>query len=370
MNGPETRDTDLERIEAALADGRASADDPRERELQELALALRADSPEPRPEFARDLDRRVSDGFGKPRRAGLTLPAALRRGWMPALAGAAALVLVAVVALSSLGGGDGEGGKPIAASAPKTVTEVSPFAPFASRTPHPSAQSGAATADTGRRVERSAQITISTSRDKLQNAADGVGTVAESHGGFVLSSHVSTGDQGEPGGSFVLRVPAKELQATLADLSKLGHLRARSESGQDRTGPYRSVQDRLGKDLVERHTLRLRLRHAKGAKADSIRARIAQLNAEIDKLSGRMHGLQRRTLYSTVTVTLEQDRGGAGAGGGGTGAAWHDALHTLEALLNFFVRAMGVLLPLGLVAGLAGLGTRALRRRRREAALL
>jgi hypothetical protein len=367
MNGPETRDTDLERIEAALADGRASADDPRERELQELALALRADSPEPRPEFARDLDRRVSDGFGKPPRAGWTLPAALRRGWMPALAGAAALVLVAVVALSSLGGGDGQGGKPIAASAPKTVTEPSPRG-FG--TMDQIAPPEASTLATARRVERSAQITISTSRDKLQDAADSVGTVAQSHGGFVLSSHVSTGDEGEPGGSFVLRVPAKELEATLADLSKLGHLRARSESGQDMTAPYRSVQDRLGKDLVERHTLRLRLRHAKGAKADSIRARIAQLNAEIDNLSGRMHGLQRRTLYSTVTVTLEQDRGGAGAGGGGTGAAWHDALHTLEALLNFFVRAMGVLLPLGLVAGLAGLGTRALRRRRREAALL
>src|SRR5206468_2254295 len=102
------------------------------------------------------------------------------------------------------------------------------------------------------------------------------------------------------GGSFVLRVPAKELQATLADLSKLGHLRARSESAQDRTLPFRHVRDKLGSDLVERHTLRLRLRHSHGAKADSIRARIAQLNAEIDALSGRMRGLKQRTLYSTV----------------------------------------------------------------------
>jgi hypothetical protein len=82
-----------------------------------------------------------------------------------------------------------------------------------------------------------------------------------------------------------------------------------------------------------------------------------------------MHQLRSRTAYSTVSLTLEADKDGAGAGGGGTGAAWHDALHTLEAMLNFSVRALAVLLPLGLLAGLAGLGGRALRRRRREGAL-
>src|SRR4051812_40527498 len=96
MTGPET---DLERIEAALAQGRASATDPRERELQELALALRADSAEPRPAFAAELDRRVAAGFPKPRRR-FSLPSF----WMPALAAATVLIAVAVVAISSLGG--------------------------------------------------------------------------------------------------------------------------------------------------------------------------------------------------------------------------------------------------------------------------
>jgi uncharacterized protein DUF4349 len=367
MTGPETgRDTDLERIEVALAEGRATATDPRERELQELALALQAESAEPDPGFARELDKRVSEGFPGLRRARLPRPRILRRAWMPALAGAAAVILVAVVTVSLLGGGDRESSSISAALSARTdlSAKAAPEAPGAA-----SAISPFQTAAGGRRVERNARITISTPGAKLQRTADGVGTVAESHRGYVLSSQVSTGDQGSPGGSFTLRVPARELQATLADLSKLGHMRARSESAQDRTVPYRNVQDRLGNALIERTTLRIKLRHAHGAKADTIRARIAALDSTIAGLSGQMRDLRNRTLYSTVDVTLEQETG-TGAGGTGLGGAWHDALHTLQGLVAFLVRALGVLVPLGLLAGLAVLGTRALRRRRREAALM
>jgi hypothetical protein len=74
-----------------------------------------------------------------------------------------------------------------------------------------------------------------------------------------------------------------------------------------------------------------------------------------------------------VSVTLEQRKdGGAGAGGKGsdsTGDALRDALGTLVDVVNFLVRALGVLIPLGLLAALAAVAVRVLRRRRREAAL-
>jgi hypothetical protein len=356
MSGPDARrDADLERIEAALADGAVTAADPRERELQALALALRADSPEPRQEFSHDLGLRVAGGFGTPARAPRRR---LQRLWVPAFA--AALIVVAVVAISSLGGGEDR------VTVAHGTLETHGSSTLAAR-----ASAGAGTLqDASRHVERSAQLTISTPHDQLQKAADGVGTVAESHRGFVLSSQVTTGDQGSPGGSFVLRVPSGELQSTLADLSQLGRLRARSESGQDMTASYNSTQDKLGNALLERRTLKLRLRHARGAKKEALREQLARISAEVDGLSGQMRQLRSRTSYSTVSLTLEEDKDGAGAGGnGGTGAAWHDAVHTLETLLNFAVRALGVLLPIGLLAALGGFGGRALRRRRREATL-
>jgi hypothetical protein len=291
---------------------------------------------------------------------------------VPAFAAAATLIVVAVIALGSLGGDDGSA--PTTAATSKGGAEAVAGAPQGDLLAPSVDPSGVAppVQNTGsRHVERNAQLTIATPGDELQKAADRVGTVAESHRGFVLSSQVTTGDEGSPGGSFVLRVPANELQATLADLSKLGKLRARSETGQDMTASYNSVQDKLGNALLEKRTLKLRLRHARGAKKEAIRERLTEISAEVDSLSGQMRQLRSRTSYSTVSVTLEEDKDAGGAGGnhGGTGAAWHDALHTLETLLNFTVRALGVLLPIGLIATLGGLGGRALRRRRREAAL-
>jgi hypothetical protein len=366
MTGPDTRDTDLERIESALADGRATAADPRERELQELALALRADAPEPAPAFAATMDRRLAEGFGKPRRPRLSLPSF----FLPAFAGAAVLIVVAVVTISSIGGGDdGKPGSVASSGEPKQglarglngVTEPPGASTSQFASPGPSALTAG-----GRHVERSVELTISTAGDKLQAAADGVGTVAESHGGFVLRSHVNTSDQGSSGGDFTLRVPQRELQSTVADISKLGHLRARSESGQDMTAPYNSVQDRLGNALLERRTLTLKLRHAHGRRAEAIRIRLATLNAAIDSLDGRMRDLKQRTVFSTINVTLQQEKDQSG----GTGAAWDDAQRTLEGMLNFGVRAFAVLLPLMLLGGIAGLAGRTLRRRRREAPLL
>jgi hypothetical protein len=114
----------LDAIEATLA-GEPVA--PRFAELAELALLLAAERPEaPRPEFTRELDRRVQARFGADGAHGAGVPprgargargARLARGWRrwggwgltPALGAAATalVVVVAVVAVGSSGGGRG-----------------------------------------------------------------------------------------------------------------------------------------------------------------------------------------------------------------------------------------------------------------------
>jgi uncharacterized protein DUF4349 len=310
-------------------------------DVEQIEAVLRSDLPEPSPAFAAELDRRVREGFPKPPRR--------RPVWLrPAMAAAAVLVVVAVVALSVTGRS-----RDTTASLPaKPAPQMRDLAGQVS--------SSAVTVNGERKVQRDVQLTIAAPHDKLQQTADGVGTVAESHHGFVASSHVTTGDAGASGGSFELRVPQRELQSTIADLSKLGELRSRSENAQDLTAPYGRTQDRLGNALVERRTLKLR------PQTPAIRARIAQLSATIDRLSARLRNLRSRTSFATVSVTLEQSKKKSE---GGTGAAFDDARRILEGMLNFTVRALAVLLPLAVLAALAAFAARVLRRRLASRAL-
>jgi hypothetical protein len=72
-------------------------------------------------------------------------------------------------------------------------------------------------------------------------------------------------------------------------------------------------------------------------------------------------------------VTLRQDGDGGGSSGSGDGdglgGAVDDALASLEDSVEILVRALGVLIPLGLLAAALALAARAFRHRRREAAL-
>src|SRR3954447_18561243 len=102
-----TPDSDLTLIDLALDEGRATTADPSDRELQELALALRADSPAPRPGFRDGLGEKVRAGFPRKR----ALPRLSRpRRLLPVIAAAATLLIALAVAVPLLSGAGSGGG--------------------------------------------------------------------------------------------------------------------------------------------------------------------------------------------------------------------------------------------------------------------
>ena len=333
----------------------------------EIASVLEADMPEPDPAFEAELRKLVRDGFPRKRR----LPAfKLNR---PLVAAAATMVLAVAVAVPLLSGGDDErltptsrgGGEgpssrqaapesgSTALSAPPTDDDFAPKAPV-------------------RRIERSAALTLAAPADEIDRAADGIATVTDRYGGFVLRSSLSTGEDGDGGGEFRLRIPAKDLQPALRDLAKLGEVRSRSQSGQDVTREFVSVTDRLEAARAERRSLLRRLEAADtNAETEAIRRRLDLNAGEVRGLRGQVRTLRTRTDYATVDVALRQDGDGSGGApsGDGLGGAVDDALGSLEGSVEILIRVLGVAIPLALVLAGAALAGRVLRRRRREAAL-
>jgi hypothetical protein len=379
---------ELTAIDDALETGAADHDDPLTRELQELALALRADAPEPDAEFRHELGRRVRSGF--PRPGHLRRPL-WRRAVTPAFAtGLVALPIVLIVifagggsgdseeSLSGGGGGGDDGGSGAAAiveaQRPPERQEFERAADQAAGSSAPAVtlppDGGFAPGQRNRKIERSIGLELEMPVDQMSRVAEQVTTVTNRHGGFVLSSAVSTGGD-SAGGDFELRIPAARLRPALRDLSALADVRTQSQSGRDVTREHVTAKDRLQSARAERRSLLRRLElAATDEEAESIRRRLDLVAGEINGLRSQLRGLRLRTDYAVVTVSLLPKDGDEGGGAGGSfDDALGDAGDLFVGVAGVILRVLAVGLPLGLIALAGWLAGRAFTRRRRESAL-
>lgn len=354
-------------VDAALASGRPDATDPLERELQELALALRADAPAPDPDFARALDRRVAARFARPRPGRLPRPRPRL-----VLAGAAALCVAVGVggAVVGLTGGH----RASRSAADLSFRTQARSEPPAVRRPAPGLVPSAASRTlamkaSSRRVERTARLTLAAPAGRLDDVATRVVRVTDRHHGLVVDSSLATGSDPSRGGSFTLRVPSRELPGTLRDLSRLAQVRSRGESGRDVTHGYTGLRGRLAIARTERAKLRRELARARyGRQAGELRLRIATLTRTIRLTRDRLGHLETRTDYTRVAVTLVEQRRAAGVLGG-AGKALRGSLRALVGALAVTLRVIAAVLPFALLVALAWAAAAAIRRRRREAVL-
>ena len=380
----------LTAIDEALETGLAAHHDPELREVQELGLLLRADAPEATAEFRERLDQRVENGFAKPKK-----PRPLQSRWSrlagPALVSLILLPLVLVAVLAGGSGtstddGGGSGGGSIAASGGQEgagdagggAAETAGPEPVEDRAlarsspgvALPPSGRGFAPGRSDRKIERTIALDLEMPVDQMSRVAEQVTTVTNRHGGFVLSSSVSTGED-SAGGDFDLRIPATRLRPALRDLAALAHVRTQSQTGRDVTREHVTARDRLRAARAERRSLLRRLEVATtDEEAEAIRRRLDIVAGEINGLRGQLRNLRLRTDYAVVTVSLLPKDGDEGGGGGGSfDDAVGDAGDILVATAGVIVRVLAVALPLGLIALVGWLGARVVRRRQRESAL-
>jgi hypothetical protein len=331
----------------------------------ELAIALRAETPRPSAEFTARLDARVAAGFPRKRRLPNLPPVAM----LGAAAATAAAVIVAIVLI----GNDGSGTHTAPSGGEKlSVGSELKAAPQAgadrAAQVSPAAKAPAPVRETPRHVERSASLTLAATRGKLESVANQVVAVVDRHRGYVLHSSVTSGSGG--GGSFDLRVPVGQLQGTLSDLSKLADVRSRNQNVNDVTRSYNATEDRLATQRALRQSLLKQLAAATtDSQARALRARLRLVTAEIRSLSTRFDNLRQHTSYASIGVSLVPKRPQPVATEGGLGGNFHDALHLLVGSLGVALLVLGVAIPIGIVAALGWLGFTVLQRRRREAAL-
>ena len=352
-------------------------------ELAELGELLREDPPRPDPAWARELDARAAAGFPRPpRRSPWAALKRHRRALVPAVGFACVALLVAGIAVSQREDYDGVRGSFTSedessgggGGASDSAAPTSGGGTAVPRMAAP-AQGGGSPRSDGRSVraqERSAALTLSARPRRIEDVADGILRVTDAADGFVASSSVASG--AGSGGSFELRIPNDRLAKALADLSRLAHVRERTQATRDITAETVSARGRLREARKEREGLLRALANATTLnETEAVKARLRRVNARIASARAAVRRVRNRAAYANVSVTLVAERRGAVGpvdDGRWTPAdALEDALRVLEVAAGIAVIVLALLLPLALLGGVGALGARMLGHRRRERAL-
>ena len=231
----------------------------------------------------------------------------------------------------------------------------------------------------GAKQIQSAQISLATPNQHVdQVALEVIGVVSLEHG-TVQSSQITSGTSSSGGGyaSFLLSFPTTNLQDALNRLSRLqfAALSSRTDGSQNVSGAYNADE----RQLTNAKDLRLALLKQLAAattqqQIDSIDAQLKLATAQIAHWQAVLAALQHRISYSNVSVQIN-------AGGlpilpvvhnssfFTLGRASHDALRVLVVSAGVALIALAVALPVALLVALLMWLWVWRRQRRREHAL-
>ncbi len=272
------------------------------------------------------------------------------------------LVLVLLLTLTGCGG-QAEYATSSATQSAKPETAAQVKLKTVSLTETDTAASTAESAD--RKIIRNANLTLEV--NSTTEAQHRVTSIAEAHGGFVVTSESKQREAAEPAQrtldiKLVVRVPAMHFGAALDQIRGLANnIREENISGQDVTEEFIDLEARIKTQrALELQFLEIMKQARTVSDAMEVQRQISDVRTDIEKLEGRKRFLENRASLSTITVNLETPKHIAvntTGFGRNLRAAVSESIDVGSALLLFIVRfviimvpiTIFVLLPLGLV---------------------
>jgi hypothetical protein len=164
-----------------------------------------------------------------------------------------------------------------------------------------------------RKIIRNANLTMEV--NSTTEAQHRVTSIAESHGGFVVTSEAKQREDADPGKrtldiKLVVRIPATRFGTALDEIRGLANnLREENVTGQDVTEEFIDLEARI-KTLraLELQFLEIMKQAYKVPDALEVQRQIADVRTDIEELEGRKRFLENRASLSTITINIEAPR--------------------------------------------------------------
>lgn len=282
-----------------------------------------------------------------------------RLRWMPWMGAAAGVVAVAVALSMAARGGPMTGGSDSApASAPgynTTVSEAGSKSDYGFTGGGEGGAGGGANdlrygdpGETDPAVVRTGSVLITVPKARVADTLREAARIAGARGGFVADSNAETASD-TPSGFVTVRVPVKEFEATVEQLSRLGDVRSASTQGEDVTDQVTDTAARLKSLGATRDQLRALLARAKDVgEVLAVQQRMTDVQTQIEQLQAKQEALADRTAYGTVRLSVQPPGGGERTG---FAKSWHDAVDGFVGGFEGLVAASGAIAFVLVVGG-------------------
>jgi hypothetical protein len=241
----------------------------------------------------------------------------------------------------------------VAGSAGPTVTR-----PASVETKRPMPLPGPTTA----MIIRTAQASIEV--DSLEPAVAQVRAIADALTGYIANVVEQTGSGQLRQAMIELKIPAERFDQALRGLRPIGKIESVNVTAADVGEEFVDVTARMeNARRLERRLLELLgARTGKLADVLEVEQSLARVREEIERAEGRLRYLRAHVATSTILVTLHEPVPVVGAAGRSVlGQAFKQSWRNFVLLIALAVEALGVVVPLGVVALLVWLVTRRLR---------
>src|SRR5262249_49053013 len=161
-----------------------------------------------------------------------------------------------------------------------------------------------------RKIIRNADITIEV--PSTTDAQHRVTSIAESHGGFVVTSEAKQRESNDPEQrtldiKLVVRVPSNQFGSAFDEIRRLaGNTPAEQVTSQDVTEDFIDLEARIKtQKALEVQFLEIMRQAHKIEDALEVQRQIAEVRTEIEKLEGRKRFLENRSSLSTIDVNIQ-----------------------------------------------------------------
>ena len=203
--------------------------------------------------------------------------------------------------------------------------------------------------------------TASVKVDSLEVAVAAVRELAARVGGFIANTGIQTGEGQLRSATIEVKVPATRFDEALGGLKGIGKLESANVETEDVGEEYVDVTARMDNaHRLERRLIDLlATRTGKLKDVLDVEQSLARVREEIERYEGRLRYLKAHTAMSTLTVNVHEPVPVVGTAGTSVMCeAFRQAWRNFVTFLALFIQALGVIVPLGVVATAAWFATR------------